>query len=482
MRRHLAVAITLTLHAACGGDPDVPEDPIDDPDAGPEDVRTDPFEGLPEGEEQWRALCAKGYADTVSEAFCAGASPPAITSLADLRNFLGLAGDDISQASNLRVTAVFHSTAVSGRMVTPLNPRVFFMPAAAGPLNPSAPQPDPSYDIIAFSRGETFVELASKDRITGEPRFFLLEFVPACARAADGCSQGELLTPAVESGWLDYTLYDDETIDNTVFACVRCHENASGRKILRMQQLRNPWTHWFYPEVDKNIAAIDAFEAAHAGSRYGDLPATTFRGSRPSNLQRLIQNNDALDQPNEFDSAAIEMELAQGGSSPTWNDLYAEVLAGRAIPVPYVDNPPFAGNWDYSTPFQPSLDPQSEVARLIEAYTDVVNGAMPAEALPDVRQLFLPEAIDVLYRPAPGLDGRGILVQICSQCHSDRTDPTISRSRFNVDDLAGMSRLERDTAIDRLMMPDGDIRKMPPERFYTLSDAERQKVIDELSR
>lgn len=471
------------LIAACSADPDTDVDPDDQPDAGvDENIETDPFRDLPTGQDQWEALCAKGYNDTVTQAFCAGATPPRITSFAELRNFLGLGGDTIGAGSNLRVTGVFHSTAVNGKTVTPLNPRVFFMPTTIGNINPSTPQPDPMYNIIAFNRGDTFAELASKDQTTGEPRFFLFKFTLACQSQPGGCNNADLLTDSVESGWVDYTLYDDETIDNTVFACIRCHTDAGGTKILRMQELRNPWMHWFYPETEKNIAAIDAFEAAHAGERYADFPAMTYRGSRPSNLQRLIQNNSALNQPNEFDSAAIEMEMAQNGSSPTWNGLYAEVVAGRAIPVPYYDNPPFDGNWDYSVQFQPSLDPGSRVAQMIQAYNDTVSGALPRDQMPDIRDIFLPEALDVLYRPSPNLNGRGILTQICSQCHSDRTDPTLSRARFNVDVFDALPQSQKDLAIERLMMPDGDIRKMPPDQFYTLTDSERQMLIDELSR
>jgi len=44
-----------------------------------------------------------------------------------------------------------------------------------------------------------------------------------------------------------------------------------------------------------------------------------------------------------------------------------------------------------------------------------------------------------------------------------------------------MPRAAKDLAIQRLMMPDADIRLMPPNRFYTLSDADRQLIIDELS-
>ena len=475
-------SLAAALLVACGGSPDPDEDPDPDPDAAPAELVTDPFAGLPTGQAQWQALCAKGYADTVTEAFCAGSQPPSITSFADLRALLGLDGTDTSQGSDLRITGVFHSTAVSGRTVTPLNPRVFFLPRTLGNINPNNPQPDPRYNVIAFSRGDTFAELASKDLVTGEPRFFLFKFEPVCEATTRGCNHADLLTPSIESGWNSYTLYDDETIDNTVFACIRCHEDKNtGRKMLRMQELRNPWSHWFYPEVSKNIAAIDAFQDAHEGTQYAGMDPIQFRQSRPSNLQRLIQNNGALNQPNEFDSDEIETEFEQTGTSPTWDALFAEVVAGREIPIPYFKNPAFQGSWDYTDEFNPILDPQSRLGQMVDAYKDTISGALPRDQMPDVRDVFLPEAVDALYRAAPNLDGRGILIQMCSQCHNNRVNPALTRARFNVADLDTMPQATRDLAIQRLMMPEADIRKMPPNRFYSLGDAERQLVIDELS-
>ncbi len=191
---YLTFTITTLGFTACGGATPIDDSPDGgDGDAGPTQVLTDPFAGLPTDIDQWQALCAKGYGDTISEAFCAGNQPPQIRSFAELRNFLGLSGDGIGQQSQLRVTGVFHSTAVSGRTVTPLNPRVFFMPRTLGNINPSSPRPGPTYNIIAFSRGETFAELASKDRVTGQPRFFSFKFSPACESQVSGCNNADLV-------------------------------------------------------------------------------------------------------------------------------------------------------------------------------------------------------------------------------------------------------------------------------------------------
>jgi hypothetical protein len=40
----------------------------------------------------------------------------------------------------------------------------------------------------------------------------------------------------------------------------------------------------------------------------------------------------------------------------------------------------------------------------------------------------------------------------------------------------------KDRAIARLLLEDDDIHKMPPSRFYTLSEAERDLLIEQLRR
>lgn len=85
-------------------------------------------------------------------------------------------------------------------------------------------------------------------------------------------------------------------------------------------------------------------------------------------------------------------------------------------------------------------------------------------------------------RPRPGLDGRGILVHMCQMCHNSRLDQTLSRARFDVEQLAQMPRAEKDLAIARLQLPATDRQAMPPARFHELGAAERQLAIDELAR
>lgn len=492
----------FVVFASCVGSPDVTDpDPRDTAatstpvlpttsngtgtDTGATPIVTDPLHGLPTGDAQWSDLCARGRADTIAQAFCSGDLPPEIRSLSDLRTLVGLGGDDILE-SDLRLSVVHHSTAVGGRDVTPLNPRAILLTSPRGRReNPTEPQPDERYTLLAFARGEPLVELAAKDPETEQPRFYLFRFSPACESTPDGCSLADRFTAGIESGWTDWSLYDDGDVKDTTLDCLRCHqpEGPGTDRLLLMQELRNPWNHWFYEEVSPNIAAIRAFEAAHGDTRYADLPVAVFTRSRPRHLQILIQNNIGPDQPNEYDSEAVNEELEESATSPTWDALYEASASGTAKPVPYAGNPHVDGNWDYTTPYQPSLDPKSPVAAAIDGYRNVVAGSAPEADMPDFRDLWLPEALVATSYSAPAdLDGRALLRLMCAQCHNAATDPGLLRARFDVDALDTMPDDTKQRAIARLRMPAEDIRSMPPVRFHHPTQAERDLMVAELER
>jgi hypothetical protein len=459
------VCLVSLLFAACGNTPGGDDDDGVTPDApdtlppGP----TDPLHGLPTGMDQWTALCAKGYGDMITAKFCAGNAPPTIRSLVELQTLLGLRVLPNNGNPNVRLTLTGLSTGIGMRTVTPLNPRAFVM------TTPNTTAPNPQYQVLAFARGEPFVEMVANDPGAQTLRFFLVRFHPACEQAPGGCNFADLLTPTIESNWTGYTIYDDATIANTTLDCLSCHQpnGPTSQKILRMQELANPWAHWFYVEHASNQRTMMDFHAAHGNEDYAGIPNASIDPSRPVNLQRIVSNNGFALQPNVFDTNKIEAELVNG-TSPTWNAMYAKTVAGLEIPTPYFG--------------VPQTDP-TKVAPMIQAYLDVMSGALPRDQMPDIRDTLLDSALaDMSIRPKAGLDGNGIMVHMCSQCHNSRLDQTLPRARFDVGKLSQMSRMEKDTAIFRLNLPDTDARKMPPPRFHTLSDAERDLVINELSK
>jgi hypothetical protein len=422
--------------------------------------------GLPTGAAQWSAVCARHYGDAISAKFCAGTAPPALTSLADLEALLGLTvvpnpGNDPKINAGVRFTLVGESSGLGVRSVNPVLPRAFLM------TPPTGTSPNPSYQVLAFARGEPMVELVANDPGAQTLRFFLIRFHPACE--ATSCGNADLQTAAIEAGWTGYTLYDDATIANTTLDCLNCHQpgGPSTRKILRMQELANPWAHWFYPERPATLQIVQDFLAAHGGESYAGIPSALVMPSRPFALMALAQNNGFGTQPNAFDSLQIGNELAASGASATWAGLYARAVAGQEIPPPYFTNP---------------FDPGKQQAA-IAAHQQLLAGTLPAAQLPDLRDARADAALPGMsIHPQPGLDGKGILVHMCQMCHNSRLDPSLSRARFNVEQLAQLPRGEKDLAIQRLQLPAGDRHRMPPARFHDLSAAERQLAIAELMK
>lgn len=468
MRASISFLAVLCPLFACGGDRGGGDD-IANPDGNVAPPGSaDPLEGLPTGPAQWTNLCAKHYGDMISAKFCAGTAAPTLTSIKDLEALLGLTmvpnpNNDPTLNPNVRITLNGESTGLGIRSVNQLAPRAFL--ATPGNANGS---PNPSYQVMTFARGEPFVELVANDPAAQTLRFFLIRFNPACEAAPGGCNFADLLTPTIESGWTGYSIYDDATIGNTTLDCMNCHQpgGPTTRKILRMQELANPWGHWFYPERPATLALMTDFHAAHPITEdYAGIPIANIDASRPFALERIVENNGFKQQPNVFDTLTINNEMVASGQSATWNAMYAKAVAGTEIPVPY-----FAVPQD-----------SAKIATMIQAYKDTLAGTVPRDQMPDIRDTVLDSALpDMSIRPKAGLDGKGIAVHMCTMCHNSRLDQTISRARFDIDNLAQMTRAEKDAAIARLQLPDTDRKKMPPVRFHVLSDAERDLVIQEL--
>ena len=113
--------------------------------------------------------------DVVTERLCEARD---VRSLADLQKALGIGfvskvgnGD----LGNPAFAFLTHSTSLTGRSASPINPRVFVFtnPKSKGRLSAPA-RPTKDFVAMAFVRGEPLVELASRDRETGELRFFLV--------------------------------------------------------------------------------------------------------------------------------------------------------------------------------------------------------------------------------------------------------------------------------------------------------------------
>ena len=443
------------------------------------EVLPDPLAGLTKGEEQLKKVCARGANDKVTKALC---SNPKIDSIVDLQDALGLGfknrGSNAQNGGggNPAFAVLGNSSSLVARSVSAINPRAFvFNPP------PGRPVRIPGYVIMGFARGEPFVEIAAEDAGTRKLTLYLVKFDLPC-EDKHACRPGDLLTPKVESGWKGWSLYDDEDLKNTIFDCRHCHQpnGPSSKPMLRMQELEDPWTHWFRADRDGGAALIEDFRKAHGSNEdYFGIPGSLIQQSDGLAIEDFVAGQGFQNQPNVFDTVRIEQEVKRSssrqpevnmpaGTSATWKKIYDASASGRFIPVPYHD--------------VKVTDPD-KLDFAISTYTKVMSGKMLESELPDIRRVFLDSALEEMtMKPKAGATGKEILVQTCAQCHNPNLDPSISRARFDVTKLDSMPRAMKDSAIARMKLAASDVKRMPPAVFRSLPDDALGKAIQELQK
>src|SRR5262249_36993567 len=115
---------------------------------------------------------------------------------------------------------------------------------------PLPAQPNPQLVVMAFARGEQFVELAAKDLTTdAKLRFYLFRFNQACNASPTGCNHADLYSPRIESGFTDWTLYEDSDVAGTTVNCHSCHQFAGAERHLLMEQSLYGWRGWMFSNV-----------------------------------------------------------------------------------------------------------------------------------------------------------------------------------------------------------------------------------------
>jgi mono/diheme cytochrome c family protein len=361
------------------------------------------------------------------------------------------------------VLALGHSTALAGRLVSPINPRVIVLTNDA---------------IMTFQRGVQRVEIATPARDGPGYDLYLLELKRSCDAAADGCS--DLYSEQIERDWTDVTIRDDEQLKNTALDCRQCHARGRERNGLLMRELEQPWTHFFLPNVQVDpaglpgVSGIDLtrdFVRAHGDETYANVPTAVMQQCSPPFLQGLA----GAQQPLFFDAQTIERERWPAGAkadpqpSPAWEKAYAAFKRGEQLALPYLD--------------ARATDPEKQ-AQLTEAYTRYRNGEIGAEELPDLADIF-PDDPELRARigleVSPDASAPEALIQACGSCHNDVLDQSLSRARFNID-LSRLDREELDRAIERIELPATDSGAMPPAEFRQLTPEQRERVIAYLRR
>jgi mono/diheme cytochrome c family protein len=462
--------------------------------AAPVATVTNPLAGLPTGNAQIDALCARmaaaNQANRVRNAFC-GNTRPTITSLTQLQSALGLGfpanptpgrGNNGDNNNGPAFALTGHSSSLVARSVSAINPRAILFTPPTGANNNG-------YITMGFVRGDQLVELVAEDiNLPNTLTFFLVKFTQDC-NATNACTPGDLFTPATESNWTSFSIYGEDDLKNTIFDCTHCHQTGGPgtQRILRMQELANPWNHWFRDNRVGGTALLADYQAAHGTAEtYAGIPGNMISSSDPALLEDLIRENGfGNQQPNQFNSGQIEQQVNQTngqpqnndipGTSNVWNQIFNNAVAGRVIPVPYHDI---------------KITESSVLNSVTLAYQNFRAGRLPAAQLPNLTTVFKTSR---LYEIAgigapPNQNGQQIVTTMCTQCHRSQLDQTISRARFNVNlnemsdlnggVLAGAARdAEIGVAITRLKLPAEDVRKMPPETLKTLTPAEIDLVV-----
>jgi hypothetical protein len=421
--------------------------------------------------------------DRLTAAFCQdlvpGGQMPEPHGLADLLKLLNLDFKDPNgengAGGNPGFALLGHSSALTARKVSSITPTAFvFTPP------PADGSKAVGYTFLAYDPGEQFVEVVSHDKTTNDLNLYLVLFDKECTHAPGGCTNADLLTPNLTSGWSNVRIYETTTdLNNTIADCKQCHAPVDNKGLmLRMQEIAPPFTHWFSTDTLGGQSLLKDFHAAHGTSEdYGPIPAALIDKADPGKMAALITQAGFGTQPNAFDSAAIENEVVAScpnqpllnlpiGQSATWQSIFGNAVAGQVIATPYHD--------------VKVTDP-NKLAQMTRAYQQWTAGKV--SDLPDIRDVFLDAGLrEMGFAPQAGLDGRTLLQQMCQQCHNANLDPTISRDNFLVDQLDTMSRAEKDLAIQRLLITDNSRLRMPPFLFRTVTDDEIQLMVQELQK
>lgn len=452
--------------AAPDAAPDNP--PADSTDSSAADSGGDPLLfGMPPGSDSKRpGFCARTNADrdVVHDLFCADKAP-AIRSLNDLQVALKLAPSASNDSETVYPMLLGHSTALFGRLVSPLNPRAIV-------LNDDV--------VIAFQRGTQHVELISSVLDPSKSHFYLLSFQQACNAQSAGCTPGDLYTPRLESDWTSASIYDDEELKNTPADCRQCHQRGLAAPMLLMRELERPWTHFFdSPLTDaatpqpgvRGSDLLQDFLDARGDELYAGINAMMFDPS----FAFILEQRAGGRQPLIFEALTIERERyprqADGSfpespmPSPTWNNAYEAFKRGEQLALPY---------------FEPRVTDAAKLAKLTAAYQSFRKSELAAEKLPDMADIFSDDRhtrAQIGLQTEPDATPAQALIQACGGCHNDVLDQNVTRAKFNID-LSRMSRQELDLAIKRIGLSRTAEGAMPPSNARQLDSDVRQHLVE----
>lgn len=401
--------------------------------------------GLPTGEAQRDSLCERGFQDRFSRWYC-GADAPTAGSLDDLLVAMDL--KELGEPTPRHFAVTGHSSSLVMKRVSSINPRVVYFSDIITP-------PKSDYIAMGYARGDFIVEVAAFDVANDQLNFYLVKAGKECE---PNCTNADRFLPNAEIGWQDLTVYPAEDLRNTAVDCLSCHQpgGPDTQRMLRMQELPFPWTHWFATDTGSSIL-MDQFRLAHGeNERYGTIPASRISESAPAALETFVKAVGFAEQPNVYDGTEINFDDPSVEiRGPVWTRLYDNAVAGDAISPPHYGIDPFD---------------REKLMEKVGAYKDVVNQEVPGSHMPDMNDIFRDDLMDDLgFEAAEGLDAKGIVEHRCGTCHSG-SDPLLSRDNFRVQDFPNnLSDSMKRKVVDRINLGKTSKLRMPPTLFSDLA-------------
>jgi len=439
------------------------------------------------GKSQNSRVCARGNQDPVALRLCANGSVE-LRSLEDLQRVFWPRGRTFRD--NYFPAITHHSQSLVGRTVSALTPRVIL--SASATTSPIGAVTDV---VMAFVRGEQFVELLGVDGPNKRLNFYLLAFGHACHHAG-ACTTSDLIGPRLERDWTSWTLYQDEDLEDTGFSCLSCHQPdgpGTPKRFLMRQEIPF-WMHWgapfgssfdcadgthvalrFQPTADATHVLPDLagwFAEAHTGeTHYAGEPislfnsqftAKFFSGMAGQVRKAVLQHHGVADQndsteerfavaePHPFSTPDVLREAYCEGKRDYWNGYRDRVLRQNGFPIPY---------HQYDV-----LDEKAGPAARAD-FAGFLSDAGTREPFDVLSSLMSEEAaVASGFLPDPATDAPTILTQMCVRCHTGKEPSGLRRARFNARQLDQLSTEARAEVIKRIRAPRDSPEHMPPRR------------------
>lgn len=417
---------------------------------------------LPKGDAQRKLTCRLGNQDPFAQWYCAGPTAPTITGLEDVLVGLGL--KQRGSASGMFFAVDGHSSSLVMRRTTSINPRVVIF----------SNQEEPVYRAVGFVRGDFLVEVLGYDPSKNDINFYLLRYEKTCE---PNCGNADRFLEQTETSWKRVSAYEVRFIHQTPLDCLACHQpkGQGSKRILRMQELVFPWTHWFR-ENSGSTELFDEFYKSHCedpktgacSEKYATIPIELIKDSAPAKLEKFVCRGQdgfspfcAFPQPNLYEGLDVNADDPSIRTpNASWLRLFNGALQGKMIPPPHYSINPF--------------DPE-KVGRAKRKYRAVAFGGAAPESLPDMTDLFRDTELGYLsFKPADGLTERQIVEHRCMICHDDRFP---AKSAFRAADFPRQLTGEMKARIAyRINLPNSDRRRMPPKMFADLTALEKRLI------